>query len=534
MAKNIYFCIMVEFIEVPSGEKYYTNEFIQQLREENLSAEAGERMWNIIPQEGFQENVLTHDADVLIVGGKSGGGKTQCMLMSPLYNIDVRGFSCHGFRKEEDDIKRGLWAGARNMYEDVAELKESTFTAEFNEGGSRVKFEHMQDEKKIDQRFRGVEIPHIIIDELPQISYKTFFTLLASNRNSLGIKNKFIASCNPVGKKHWVYQMIKWYINEDTNEIKHERSGVTRYFFKYGERITDIAWGDTKEEVYQKAKGYIDAIYDPSMDGVLDKYSLITSFSFIEGEYSQNKIFMKRDPNYLGRLAQQGGSQSVKDIKGIWGDNEKGEELLSFDEFESMFENTPQITKGFRCATADVALSGDLFVLYAFEDKHVVDYKAFTGVLSDTAVAITAKFLEDNGIREENFAYDSNGLGLFLEGFFKKAKKFNNKERASDPRLWGNQKSECAEKFQKAVKAGEYSFSQSVLNTTVGGMTLRERLESQRPSFKRKENDTGRFEIISKYQMKIECGHSPDDLEALYMRESFGKGERRIKNIGLL
>lgn len=54
-------------------------------------------------------------------------------------------------------------------------------------------------------------------------------------------------------------------------------------FFKYGERITDIAWGDTKEEVYRISKGYIDAIYDPSMDGLLDKYVLIASFSFIEG-----------------------------------------------------------------------------------------------------------------------------------------------------------------------------------------------------------------------------------------------------------
>ena len=96
------------------------------------------------------------------------------------------------------------------------------------------------------------------------------------------------------------------------------------------------------------------------------------------------------------------------------------------------------------------------------------------------------------------------------------------------------EKSECAEKFQKAVKAGEYSFSQNVLERLAGGLTLSERLESQRAAFKRKENDTGRFEIISKPQMKLECGHSPDDLEALFMREVFDKNGKRIKNIGLL
>lgn len=459
---------------------------------------------------------------------------TAVMLMSPLYNMDVRGFACHGFRKEENDIKRGFWEGARRMYDGVAELKESTFTAEFNEGGARVIFEHMQNEKEIDRRFRGVEIPHMLIDELPQIGFKTFFTLLASNRNSLGIRNKFIASCNPVGKKHWVYQMIKWYIDENTNEIIHERSGVVRYFFKYGDRITDIAWGDTKEEVYQKAKGYIDAIYDKGISETLDKYSLITSFSFIEGEYAQNKIFIKKDPNYLGRLAQQGGAQSVKDIKGIWGDTEEGEELLSADEFDSMFSNSQKYINGFRCATADVALSGDYFTLWAFEDKHVVDCQSFTGVLSDAAVDITRKFLHDNNIREENFAYDSNGLGLFLEGFFKKAKKFNNKERASNPALWNNQKSECAEKFEKSVRKGEYSFNPRVLKKIVGSMTIQEKLESQRSAFKKKPNDNGRFEIISKSQMKQECGHSPDELEALFMREVFEGKQKSRKNIGML
>ena len=72
------------------------------------------------------------------------------------------------------------------------------------------------------------------------------------------------------------------------NEIIHERSGVTRYFFKYGDKISDIAWGNTREEVYNKAKGYIDAIHDDSLNDMSSKFDLITSFCFIEGEYGEN------------------------------------------------------------------------------------------------------------------------------------------------------------------------------------------------------------------------------------------------------
>jgi len=535
---------MQEFILSPSGKKYYTNEFVESLRESNLNIPAGFPSYNSIPMAGFQEEVLISDADVVIIGGRRGGGKTDIMNRSAQYNLDKLGFSMHGFRKEEKDITNGLWKNATEMYRGFGEFSDSNSTIKFCNGDSRIVYAHLQNEKEVDRRFRGIEMPHVIIDELPQIGFKTFFTLLASNRNSLGIKNKFIASCNPVSNRHWVYKLISWYINADTNEVIHERSGQIRYFFKYGEGITDISWGLTKEEVYNKAKGFIDNIHDDSLNDMSSKYDLISSFTFIEGEYSQNKIFRKKDPSYLGRLAQQGGRQSVKDIKGIWGDDDTGEELVKASELDNAFENLQKAGARFRCACADVALTGDYFVLFAFEDKHVIDYEAFTGVLSDTAVELTRKFLDKNNIREEYFAYDSNGLGLYLAGYFKRAKQFNNKERASNPQLWNNQKSECAEKFTKALKEGEYSFDDDVLNHVITKkdskgeiieqMTLRDRLESQRPAFKRKSVDNGKFEIIGKSQMKQECGHSPDEFEALFMREVFSSKKRGFSNSGLL
>jgi hypothetical protein len=39
----------------------------------------------------------------------------------------------------------------------------------------------------------------------------------------------------------------------------------------------------------------------------------------------------------------------------------------------------------------------------------------------------------------------------------------------------------------------------------------------ERLILKRKDSDTGRFEIISKQQMKEEIGHSPDFVEGLFM-----------------
>jgi len=523
---------MQEYILSPSGKKYYTNEYVESLREANLKLPAGAQMFNFIPQEGFQEKCLISEADIMIIGGKRGGGKSRVMNMMPLYNIGVVGFNANRFRKEEEDCRDGIYKDGVDLYRGFGNITD--LTIKFSNGDSYIDFGHLQNEKEIDRRFRGRQMPDIGIDELSQLQEATFFTLLGSNRNTLGIKNKFIASTNPVGDLHWLYQLVSWYINPITHKVIPERSGVIRYFYRHGKKLSDIIWGDSREEVYLKASGYIDAIYDKSLEGQVDKLNLIVSFTFIEGQLSENKILNKKDDNYLGRLATQGAEEAYRAINGIWENKESSFGLVSYEDFENMFDNNNQGGVGFRCASADVALSGDYFEMFAFEDKHVVDWEAFTNVKSNDAIMLVRKFLDKNSIREENFTYDGNGIGLFLEGFFKKSKKFLNNESASNPKMWGNQKSECAERFIKAIEKGEYSFDKNVLNKEIGGMTLKEKLHQQRPALRRKDIDSGKFEIIKKSQMKQEIGHSPDTLEALFMREVFSSKKRGFSNSGLL
>jgi hypothetical protein len=88
--------------------------------------------------------------------------------------------------------------------------------------------------------------------------------------------------------------------------------------------------------------------------------------------------------------------------------------------------------------------------------------------------------------------------------------------------MWNNLKSECAEKFVKAIKAGEFSISEDVLNRKFfdkkkRAYTVKERLMEERRAIKRKDGADARFEIIGKPQMKLEVGHSPDFIEALFM-----------------
>ena len=471
---------------------------------------------------------------------------SHIMLMTPLYNINNPLFVASGFRKEVGDIEDGLAITAKSLYSGVAKGTDSAKHWEF-QSGAAVDFDHLQNEAEIDRRFRGVELPHIIIDELPQLQCKTMFTLLASNRNTIGVNNKFIASCNPVGKKHWVYKLLSWYIDEDAKIIRPDRNGKIRYFFKTGESVNDIAWGNSKREVYLKAKTKIDALLGGDSDA--DYEGLINSFCFIEGSYNENKIFKAGDTSYLAKLASTGQAQATKDVLGIWGDDEETECQLTYDELDQFLKNPNFQTTGVMRGTADVALSRDFFVLYAWDGNHLVDYECFAGVLSTVAAEMCRKFLVKHNIREENFAYDMNGIGLYLEGHFPKALGFNNKGTTSNPKLWDNIKSECAEKWINDVKMWKYSCNPELLDRKIvlrtdqsyskqkkraeETITFYDRFQLERQALRRKVVDNGRWEIIPKHQMKDEVGHSPDIVEGAFMHRIFPERQKRNANLNM-
>ena len=510
------------------GKKVYTYDHIEKLRKENLQLKKdGKPINNLIPQKGFQEKVLLTQADIKIVGGKRGGGKTWLALFEALpymYNPDV---NMYGFRKYEDDVKRGIWKSSKQVYRGFGLASDSYFEWKFNNGnGATMKMEHLAEQSKVSDRFRGVEMAYILIEELAEHTKEnldTLFALLASNRTTSGVKSKCVCTCNPVGKSNKLRHLLDWYIDPDTDTIIKERDGKIRYFHRFGDDVTDIAWGNSPEEVYENpnVRAKIDKLVQETGCPYTD---FITSLVFIEGDFADNEILKISDPKYMNRIAARGTESTTNDIVGVWRDIDSGSSLLSMEDMEKFFNNSEK-RDGFMRASADVALINDFLVLYAFDGHHVCDVEILRGTMSDDVIPFIEKFLSRNGVRKENFTYDQNGLGMWLSesmAFKNKSVPFNNKSAPSDSRMWNNLKSECAEKFVKAIKAGEFSISEDVLNRKFydrkkKAYTIRERLIEERRAIKRKDGVDARFEIISKPQMKLEVGHSPDFIEALFM-----------------
>ena len=511
------------------GQEVYTNDFAQSIREDVLERKKqGKRLANLIPQKGFQETVAVQDADLLIVGGRKGGGKSWIALFMAMRNMFNPDVSLFCFRKYEDDVRRGPWKEAKKTYRGFGTAKDSLYEFSFLDGkGATMKMEHIADLGKISDRFRGAELAYIDLEELPEHTRENLdviFDFLAVNRNTAGVKSQMVATCNPVGWKNKLRKFLEWYIDPETDTIIRERDGKKRYMFKYGHDDSEIAWGNSWEEVYAhpKAKMKIDLLLMGRDD--LTPEDMIMTVQFIEGDYSDNKILQITDKRYISRLASKGDGSVVNDLAGVWRDIDEGTGLLTGQDINKFFKNTEQRGDGIKRASCDVAIVGDFFVIWAAEGRHIFDMSAWFGEMSDAVIPFIEEFLRKNGINKKNFTFDANGLGVWLSTStaFRNSKPFNNKSAPTDNRLWNNLKSESAEKWVKEVKQGMWSIDSDLLErkfTDKKGHTfsLRQRLDEERLALKRKDDTGARFEIIDKKQMKLEVGHSPDFVEGLIM-----------------
>lgn len=506
------------------GLEVYSYEYIEKLRTENLKLkEKGKRSYNLIPQAGFQEEVLTCEADIIVEGGVRGCGKTGIGLMGALdysFNPDV---NMYGFRRLEADVKRGVYKSAKQIFRGFASFADTSFEIKFYGGtGATMKMEHLADLRQVKDRFRGAEMPYILIEELAEFTRENMnviFDLIPSNRSTTGMPARFICTCNPVGKSNKLRHFLDWYIDPETDTVIPERSGKIRYFCRYGEDVTEIAWGNSPEEVYQNpaARRKIASLCD---DPDKEYRNYITSLAFIEGNFAENKILHIADPKYMNRISAGGSKSTVNDIRGIWRDVEEGGSLLSISDMEEFFANEPQ-QRGRRVAAGDIALRGDATVLIAADGYHIVDIDAVAGLSTEALIARILDFLRKNEVAIEDFTFDTNGIGNAVRSSeqLQGARPFDNRAAARDKVEYRNLKSECMGMLIDLIQRRKISIETSLLGRKFRRhgdfISLREYLLIERMVAKWKTEENPK-EIIGKVEMKnILGGSSPDFFETL-------------------
>ena len=495
--------------------------------------------------DGSQTEAFLCESDIVIYVGNRGVGKTHLILSKALPHISKPYFRSIYFRKQVKDSQTvgGIADKSKNIFGQFGRFNESLqlLTWKFDSGARIVFGNYSASESDFAEAIQGVEYHHALIDEVTQISEERFNAIYSNLRNTQGEKTQIFGTCN-ADPDSWIKNMIQWWIDPDTGYHIPERNGVERYFYQYGDDIRESIWGDTKAEVVELAKEYIDAHWTAEMAKYGTREDFVQSITVYEGKMSENKSLMKSGGvAYYGKLLTGSLEMKGRYAKACWNKVSTGSSMLSEADWIRSFQNAHMRT-GEKFASLDVAGSGtssDKIVLFIWDGFHVENVYASQGLKAKELNSWVSRHLSRHGVRDTNFVYDGVGVGHALSGYHDGAMAFMSQSAPSKHskvkydgkvlNVYKNARAEVAgdfvDKMLNSNDSGEcgISFSESALNTTLFNKTLREHLLHERRALVWNEDREGVKQLLGRKDIAKMIGHSPDFLFALMYRMALDK-----------
>lgn len=490
------------------------------------------------PQEGFQRAFMSSKADIVLGGGAAGVGKSFAEVMDNMKNtipradllekgiIDYTKFRSIFFRRTQVEIKLqgGIWEEATSLARQFgSQIKESKSLIVYPSGASS-KFSHLQYDADLESHRSG-QYDLIYFDELTTFTAKQFWFMLSRNRSRAGFRPQIKATTNPQGQG-WVKTLIEWWLYPDDHSNPDlqgkpipERSGVLRYFYRYG---GVLFWGNTREEVIENLPE--EAREKPAADPV----NRIKSITFIAGKLTDNQILLDRDPGYEGNLLALEPEDRAKYYEGSWKFFVTAETLFTprmlEDAFTAEYVKLNRPARVRRYLTCDIALEGaDKFILACWENWHLYRLEIIDKCNGKEVEKIIRRVMAEERIPASRVAFDSGGVGNFLSGFFKSAIPVNN---GSGPR---KRLGEEERDFYENMRAQLYYMFREKLREDTPEVYLEAIGEDLRPAVmqaftahKKKELPSMKLAVIPKKLVKeMIGGKSPDIPDALVLRAAF-------------
>lgn len=249
-----------------------------------------------IPHEGPQEDFLRSSADIAIIGGSAGPGKSYALREEAKYDQGIDGANAVFFRRDMPQVRAALWAGAKKQYAGPGVRFLEPPIAEVRwPSGAKAKFTHMHREED-KEKHDGAEYSLIAFDELQHFTESQFWYMLSRNRTTSGAQPRIRGSCNPPPHRgHWLRRLLDWWIGANGYPIP-ARAGARRYFYR-----------DEQGELVWCTKTDLDQDGNPPM-----------SIEFYPATVDDNPTLLKLDPGYKAKLAGLEKGAVERLLKGNW------------------------------------------------------------------------------------------------------------------------------------------------------------------------------------------------------------------------
>jgi hypothetical protein len=500
----------------------------------------------IRPQPGFQEQALATPADIAIIGGSAGSGKSFVLLMESARHTHVKGFGAVLFRRTTPQITNegALWDTSQTIFPLLNASPNQSLLRWTFPSGAKIKFSHLEHEKNV-LDWQGSQIPMIGFDELTHFTENQFWYMVSRNRTDCGVRPYIRATCNP-DPDSWVAKFIAWWIDQKTGFPIPEHAGKIRYCTRDN---GVLVWGDTVQEVVDQCP-HIFKNEALLLSGV-DVSNLVKSVTFIPGSIYENKVFIKKDPGYLGSLLSLQEEERKRLLEGNWLVRLDGMGLCNFDRLQTIFSNWPETApNALKCITCDPSRFGKDFgvimVWKGWQCVYLVVYKK----ADTTDFHVRIEYLRRKfNVMRDDVLVDQDGVGGGLvklgnyTGFHGGARARRDPDVHRIKENYFNLKTQCAYRFAEMhVNTGaiRYDINSETCEIYEDGMLapvyttrmkhkgeivdVRDLLVQDLRSYKRDKDHldpTRRITMISKEEQKNILGRSPDFGDCSIMREYF-------------
>ena len=435
---------------------------------------------DFMPQKNLQEQVCSCESNLIFMCGAMSMGKTYSMYLKQLYGIDKQSYSGVMISVRLQDSKKGS-----SIFRDAVEVLGNFADCEYNSSdyptftwkqwNSSVRLIHSNfnadnpnewDEFK--DYAKKVQASYIAIDEATEIKqFKMFTYWFGRNRDASGMTPQMVLSFNPE-HAHWSTQMMKdgGYIGDDWY-IKPEMIGKTRFFYIEKDTPESIIWGDTAEEVAEKANIHLT---EKDIEVGATIHSIVKSFTLFTGEAADNKKLVAATKGQsLGNLHAVGGTQRSI-VKGAYFGPIENEELnVTRQMVHNLWEN-PWNGDENMYALMDVSggdTESDDCPMAIMRGNQLIALKFFRGDPKELVEFIDAVLLEYN-VPVEHFAYDATGIGYYLKAYTNGFPVTANKRPMQEIDAYGNPitvepffnlRSQMLGKMKVMFEKGEISFA---------------------------------------------------------------------------
>ena len=258
---------------------------------------------------------------------------------------------------------------------------------------------------------------YIAIDEATEIKqFKMFNYIFSRNRDSSGMTPCMALSFNPE-HNHFTTAMLKdaGYLDENWY-FKPKMNGVVKYFYIAGDTENDIIWGNTPEEVIERA-GI--TITDKDRKAGITERDIVKSFCALTGEASDNlKLVAATKGGSVANLHAVGKTQRDVLKGGYFGPVDNEELNVTRQMIHDLWSNPINDDENMY-ATLDVSGGGDQSdncPMVIWKGLRIVAIKMFKGDAKELVNWID-KTLQEYGVPISNFAFDATGIGNYLKAY---------------------------------------------------------------------------------------------------------------------